>query len=222
MRSDSVGRETTRAAGLIRLIGIGILVLVANFTATAEVVELHITGNFAKEDFKTIGRSEKNYDAADPKVDGKVFGTAPLDGSVTLALLVNTDGSVFFPKGTRFADPRGDYVLMHDFYGYREVSLADGTFTFGTAAWSSVGILKGLEGPGGAKAALWTDVDITKADPTLVSFRMFGKAEGLTADIFVGPRTQMSILRNFVLWEYYMGEEIRSNRYSVRVSNPRM
>ena len=222
MESNGLERGTKRDVGLSRLIGIGILFLALNITASAEVIKLQITGNFAKADFKTVGSSDKVYDATDPKVDGKVFGIAPLDGSVTLVLLVNTEGSVFFPKGTRFADHRGDYVLKHDFYGYQKVSLADGPFTFGNAAWSSDGILKRLDGPGDAKAALWTDVDITKTDPTLVSFRMFGKAEGLTADIFVGPRTQMSILGSFVLWEYYMGEEIRSNTYSARVERPLM
>ncbi|MDQ3490327.1 MAG: hypothetical protein M3449_04575, partial [Acidobacteriota bacterium] len=66
------------------------------------------------------------------------------------------------------------------------------------------------------KAALWTDVDITKQDPTRLSFRMFGKADGLTEDLFVGSRTYGSIGRQFLLWEYYKGEEIRSIKYTTK------
>ncbi|MEO7660628.1 MAG: hypothetical protein ABIV48_13520, partial [Pyrinomonadaceae bacterium] len=62
----------------------------------------------------------------------------------------------------------------------------------------------------------WTDTDITKGDPTKLSFRMFGKAEGLTADLFVGSRGHESIGPQFLLWEYYKGEEIRSTKYTAK------
>jgi hypothetical protein len=45
---------------------------------------------------------------------------------------------------------------------------------------------------------------------------MFGKADGLTADLFVGSRTHGSIDMQFLLWEYYKGEEIRSVKYTTK------
>jgi hypothetical protein len=77
-------------------------------------------------------------------------------------------------------------------------------------------VLTALDGPNGSKAALWTDTDITKDDPTRLSFRMFGKAGKLSADLFVGSRTQSRIGDSFLLWEYYKGEEIRSTKYTVK------
>lgn len=194
-----------------------VISLFTGHSAKAEIVELSVTGHWSEGDFKVTDSSDKLYDPANPKFDGKVFGVAPSAGNVTLRLLVNTDGGVFFPKGSGFtADGVGAYTLAHDFYGYREVVLVGDAYSFGSAIWRTEGILAGLEGPDQVKAALWTDVDITKEDPTRVSFRMFGKADGLTADLFVGSRIHGSIGRQFLLWEYYKGEEIRSAKYTAK------
>ena len=185
--------------------------------ARGEVVQLSITGHWSERNFKVTDRSNALYAPANPKFDGKVFGVAPSAGTTTLELLVNTDGSIFFAKGSEFiADGTGAYSLTHDFYGYRDVTLVGDTYSFGNAVWRSDGILAGLEGPDGVKAALWTDVDITKNDPTRVSLRLFGKADGLTPDLFVGSRTHASIGTQFLLWEYYKGEEIRSEKYTTK------
>ena len=132
-------------------------------TARAEIVELSIAGRWTEKDFKVTSRKDGRYDPANPKFDGLVFGVAPIEGSVTLQLLINTDGNIFFAKGAEFAaEGVGAYTLSHDFYGYRDVTLVGGSFTFGGAVWGSDGILAGLEGPERVKAALWTDTDITK------------------------------------------------------------
>ena len=183
----------------------------------AEIVELSITGYWSEGNFKVTRKSDQSYSPADPKFDGKVLGIAPSAGQVTVELLVSTDDSIFFPKGASTTAADGSaYTLAHNFYGYREVSLAGGTFSFGNAIWRTDGILARLEGPNRVQAALWTDVDITKEDPARVSFRMFGKAEGIQADLFVGSRTPGSIGGQFLLWEYYMGEEIRSKKYAAK------
>ncbi len=186
-------------------------------TAKAEIVELSITGYWSERDFKVTNKSDASFNPADPRFDGKVFGVAPSVGNVTIQLLVDTEESIFFPKGSQFtADGVRAYSLIHDFYGYRKVTLVGDTYSFGSAIWRSGGILANLEGPDRAKATLWTDVDIAKTNPTKVSFRMFGKAEGLRADLFVGSRTHESIGMQFLLWEYFKGEEIRSRNYSAR------
>lgn len=195
-----------------------ILILITGKAVNADVVEISITGHWSESDFKVTAASEKLFDPLNPKFDGKVFGVAPSAGEVIFRLLVNTDGYVFFPNGSEFnATGVGAYSLIHDFYGYRDAKLVDGTFGFGSAVWKADGIIAGLEGPDGAKAALWTDADITNQEPTKLSFRMFGKADGLTADIFVGSRTHFSNGNQFVLWEYYEGETISSGKYSVKV-----
>lgn len=197
-----------------------VLSLVVGFfsvqTAKAGIVEVIITGNWSEKDFKVTSKKNAHYDSTNAKFDGLVFGMAPSDGGVTLNLIVNTEDSIFFAKDAAFsADGVGPYTLKHDLYGYREVSLVDGSFRFGSAIWKSDGILRGLEGPDRVKAALWTDANITKGEPTRVSFRMFGRAGDLTADIFVGSRTHSLIGTQFLLWEYYNGEEIRSEQYKV-------
>jgi len=191
-----------------------VLFLFAASAANAETVELTITGYWSEGNFKVTGRSDASYDPADPKFDGKVFDLSPSDGNLSLVLLVNTERAVFYPEGSETSDAYGrPYSLTHDFYGYREVALVGGTYTFGGAVWDTSGVLTRLEGPKDSKAALWTDVDITKGDPTKVSFRMFGKAGKLSADLFVGSRTPNTIGNSFLLWEYYKGEEIRSEKY---------
>ena len=198
-----------------------VLVLIFNLlitvTVRAEIVELSITGHWSEKDFKVTSRTDGQYDSANPKFDGTVFGTVPAAGNVTVQLLVNTNGSLFFAKGSEFNAEDGRVeMLTHDFYGYRDVVLVGDAFSFGTAVWRSDGILTGLVGPNSTKVALWTDADITKKDPTRVSFRMFGKADGLMADLFVSSSNQASIRMQFLLWEYYKGEEIRSEKYSVK------
>jgi len=213
----SLIRPSKRSARFARLVLILIFILFTEHSAKAEIVELSITGYWSAGDIKITDITDKSYDPANPKFDGKVFGISPAAGNLNLQLLVNTDGSIFFPKGSQFtADGVGTYSLKHDFYGYKEVGLVDGVYSFGSAVWRSDGILAGLKGPDSVKAALWTDVDITKQDPTRLSFRMFGKADGLTADLFVGSRTYGSIGRQFLLWEYYKGEEIRSIKYTTK------
>ncbi len=190
------------------------VILFSQNVVSAEIVELSITGYWSEGNFKVTGKSDQSFSPADPNFDGKVLGVAPSAGQVTFDLVVDTDRSMFFPKGahTTLSDGKA-YTLAHDFYGYRAASLAGGPFAFGTARWRTDGIVTRLEGPDGVQAALWTDVDITKEDPGRVSFRMFGKAEGILADLFVGGRSATSIGDQFLLWEYYAGEEIRSMKY---------
>lgn len=209
---------TKGSAGVVQIaLVLGISLLMAH-SAKSEIVELAITGHWSEKDFRVTDRLDGLFNPENPKFDGKVFGFDPSSGDLTLRLLVNTEGAMFFSKGSRFtAEGRGEYLLTHDFFGYRNVALAGGVYSFGSALWRSDGILAGLLGPEGIKAALWTDVDITKSGPTSVSFRMFGKADGLTADLFVGSRTHGSIGSQFLLWEYYKGEEIRSNKYTTDI-----
>ena len=181
-----------------------VLVLAAN--AQAALVSLSITGSWTAADYDVsstgptagaLGIPEEN--------DDLVFGTAPSAGSTTFTLLVNTAGAHFFPTGA--------LGVTHDWYGYTNVILV-GTHTFGSASWVTSDILTGLVGPGGATAALWTNTDISVASPTLLSFRMFGSWEGSNADMFIGSRTATTIGTQFLLWEYFGGEEIRSRSYS--------
>lgn len=74
--------------------------------------------------------------------------------------------------------------------------------------------MTGLVGVDGLTKALWTDTDIASVDPTRLSFRMFGDWEGSSADMFFGSRTATTIGGQFLTWEYFGGEEIRSNSYS--------
>lgn len=206
----------TRWPFTVRFLFAAITTLLLSQASVAEIVELTITGHWSEKDFKVTSKKDGRFDPANPKFDGFVFGVAPAEGSVAIQLLVNTDACVFFANGSEYtASGVGSYTLAHDFYGYRNVTLVGGSFTFGRATWKSEGILSRLDGPDGQQASLWTDSDITKSDPTKVSFRMFGKAESLTPDIFVGSRTHSTIDNQFLLWEYYRGEEIRSYKYKV-------
>ncbi len=214
LNSMSFRRILTDVARLCMFVAISAF---AAQTVRTEIVELSITGHWTEKGFKVIDRSDRLFDPANPKFDGKVFGVAPSNGNLTIRLLVNTDGAIYFAKGftVKALDSR-EYALAHDFYGYRDVTLVDGIYSFGNAIWRSDGILTGLEGPNLEKAALWTDVDITRSDPKRLSFRMFGKADGLQADLFFGSRTPSSIGGQFTVWEYYQGEEIRSDSYTAK------
>ncbi len=172
----------------------------------ASVIDLTVTGSWTKSDYDVsstgptvgaLGIPEEN--------DDLVFGTAPSDGSTTFTLRVNTDSAVSFATGYN--------GITHDWFGYSDVTLL-GTHTFGSASWTTSDILIGLVGVDGLTKALWTDTDIASADPSRLSFRMFGDWEGNSADMFFGSRTATTIGNQFLMWEYYEGEEIRSNTYS--------
>lgn len=188
-------------------------------SAQASVVELVVTGSWSSTDYDvsstgpTVGAT-----GAPEEDDDKVFGTDPADGSVTFSLLVDTSSvSSFLTTGP---DP-----VVHDFFGYSNVTLKD-PVTIGDATWDSTSSLTSLVGPGGASALLWTDTDLTTGSPSLLSFRMFGTWAGTgatgSADMFIGPRTVggsgMSIGTQFLTWEYFGGEEIRSNTYSASIA----
>ena len=181
----------------------------------AYIIDVSITGSWTADDF-IVGDSVT--DPTPPPIDGTVFGVAPSDGSTTFQVRVDTDGFVYFPEGHTYTIDTSTYTLAHDWYGYFDVSLASEPYTFGTATWESDGILTALVGPDEETAAMWTNADITMGTPSLLSFRMFGTAGELTADLFVGSRTPEQIGTNFLLHEYYAGERIRSNEYSVSVS----
>jgi hypothetical protein len=131
--------------GIAQLVFVLVISLFVQHTAEAEIVGLSITGHWSERDFKVADRLDESYNPANPKFDGKVFGMAPSAGNVTLHLLVNTGGGIFFSKGSGFtADGVGAYSLTHDFYGYRDVELVGGTYSFANAVWRSDGILAGL------------------------------------------------------------------------------
>lgn len=184
------------------------------FTSSAQAtfIDLSVTGSWTAADYDVsstgpsggaLGISEEN--------DDLVFGTAASDGSTTFTLRVDTSTAVSFASG--YAG------ITHDWYGYSDVTLV-GTHTFGSASWTTGDILTDLVGVDGLTKALWTDMDIAVADPTRLSFRMFGDWEGNNADMFFGSRTATTIGDQFLLWEYFEGEEIRSNTYSATASRP--
>ena len=174
--------------------------------AQATIVDLTITGSWTAEDYDVSSTGPTSGALGIPEEDDDlVFGTAPSDGSTTFTLRVNTDSAVSFATGYN--------GITHDWYGYSDVTLL-GTHTFGSASWTTDDIVTGLVGVDGLTKALWTDTDIASADPTRLSFRMFGDWEGSSADLFIGPRTTTTIGNEFLMWEYYQGEEIRSNTYS--------
>ena len=180
------------------------LVLVSMANAQ-DIVSLEITGSWTAEDYDVSSTGPNGGMGIPEENDDLVFGTPPSDGSTTFTLLVDVAGAIYIPEGTM--------GVTHDWYGYTNVSLV-GTHTFGSASWVTSDILTGLVGPGGAMAALWTNTDISMGSPTLLSFRMMGSWEGATADMFIGFRTPTTIGNQFLLAEYYGGEEIRSESYS--------
>ena len=84
----------------------GIVFLSVSHTVGAETIELSITGYWTENDFKVTARQDTSYNPTDPKFDGAIFGVTPSAGNVTLNLIVKTDGSVFFPKGTQYGDAK--------------------------------------------------------------------------------------------------------------------
>lgn len=177
----------------------------------AEIIDLVITGSWDAADFD-VSSTGPDYPIGDPQGDDdKVFGVAPSDGSTTFSIRVDTSSSTpLFPAGYL---SNGTDVLAHDWIGYTNVTLI-GTHTFGSATWENNGIVTSLEGVNGFNAALWTDTDITTGIPSRMCFRMFGEGDDLNADLYVGDLTNTIIGTRFLIWEYYGGEEIRSNSYT--------
>ena len=171
----------------------------------ATIVDLTISGSWTADDYDVSSTGPDGGLGIPEEDDDLVFGTAASDGSTTFTLRVNTDSAVSYATGYN--------GITHDWFGYSDVSLL-GTHTFGSASWTTDDILTGLVGVDGLTKALWTDTDIASADPTRLSFRMFGDWEGNNADLFIGSRTTTTIGNQFLMWEYYQGEEIRSNTYS--------
>lgn len=189
-----------------------VCLFLVSMTFAQPIVSLEVTGSWTAEDYDVSSTGPDGGLGIPEEDDDLVFGTPPSDGSTTFTLLVDVAGAIFIPEGSM--------GVTHDWYGYTNVSL-DGTHMFGSASWVTSDIITGLVGPGGATAALWTNTDISLANPTRLSFRMFGSWEGSTADLFVGARSATTIGTEFLLWEYYGGEEIRSQTYSgTSVSSP--
>ncbi|MEO7659412.1 MAG: hypothetical protein ABIV48_07335, partial [Pyrinomonadaceae bacterium] len=141
MDSNFIIRIPKMSVRFAQIVLILIFSLFINHSARAEIVELSITGYWSEKDFKVTKKLDQLYNPADPIFDGRVFGVDPSAGSVTLQPLVNTEGSIFFQKGSGFtAKGVGTYSLSHDFYGYRDVTLVGGTYSFGNAIWRSDGI----------------------------------------------------------------------------------
>jgi len=188
------------------VVGVSFSMLVSS-TAHAVLVELTVTGFYASDDF-FISPTETDPPTGVPEEnDDLVFGVAPSDGSTTFTLRIDTASASFFPAGHL---SNGTDTLTHDWYGYTDVELV-GTHTFGTASWDTSSILTGLIGPDGTTAALWTDADIASANPTRLSFRMFGSGDGITADLFVGSRTPTTIGTSFLIHEFFAGEAISAS-----------
>jgi len=185
--------------------------------ANAAMINVDITASWTAADFSVTDPADPLYNPADPAVDGKVLGVSPSAGSTTIHLIVDTSSFVSYSAGYTYNYLGTDYTLAHDWYGYQNVQLAS-PYSFGTASWDSSGILTDLLGPDGVGAALWTDTDITSGDPTLASFRMFGTDTGVNPDLFVGPRTNQFISTQFLLGEYYNGEDISVDGYTVTAS----
>ena len=183
--------------------------IAAPFSAQASLVTLGLTGAWESSDFDVTGASGPS--AAED--DDLVFGIAPSSGSVTVDLLVDTSDVVMYSTG--------DFGVTHDWFGYSTVSLQNDVI-LGDAFWDMATIPVDLIGPNGSSAYLWTDTDLNLADPTRVSFRMFGTwttgTDSGNADMFFGSRTATTIGSQFLTWEYFGGEEIRSANYSASVS----
>ena len=173
-------------------------------SAQAAIVDLEVTGSWLASDFDVSSTGTNPSSGVPQEDDDQVFGVAPSDGSTTFTLRVDTSSVIKFATG--------DFGVTHDWFGYDLVELLGG-HSFGSASWDTADILTSLVGPNGSSAALWTDTDISVASPTRLSFRMFGDWEGPNADLFIGSRTATTIGDQFLMWEYFEGEEIRSNNY---------
>ena len=198
----------------ILLMFLGFSLIASN--AAASTVLVDISASWDESNFSVTDTLDAAYNPANPEFDGEVFEVAPSSGTETIELMVNTDGALVYSSGYTFNINGVDYTLAHDWYGYMNVELVN-PYTFGTASWDNTGILH-LVGVEGQSAALWTNSDISNSNPTKVAFRMFGSGDGLTADLFVGSWTYEEISSEFLIWEYFGGEEIRTNSYDVVTS----
>ena len=193
-------KRLTSAIIPLMLVGIGAS------SANATVIDLSVTMSWLEDDYDVSSDGLSSGAPGVPEADdGLVFGTAASDGSTTFVLRVETSSAISFLTG--------DFGVTHDWFGYSDVELLGG-HSFGSASWDTASISTGLVGPNASSAALWTNTDIETADPSLLSFRMFGDWEGNSADLFVGSRSPFTISGSALLWEYFAGEEIRSNSYS--------
>jgi len=165
---------------LFLTLGMSIFIIVSN--ATAIPVDLYVTRSWSSGDFDVTDPTDSAYDPTNSRFDGKVFGVSPSDGSSTIHLRVETDSIVSFSAGYSYDYLGTTYALEHDFYGYSDVTLVNDPFTFGSATWENGGIITSLIGPDSLGAALRTDTDISVSAPPLLSFRMYGTGDGLTAD----------------------------------------
>lgn len=190
---------------ILKKLFLSTVVLYSSFSQAA-IIDLTLTGSWQASDYDV---SSTLYGD-----DDLVFGTAASAGSFAVTLRVDTSSAVSYAAGYN----NGGNILAHDWYGYSDVTLL-GNPTFGDASWENADILTGLIGVDGLARALWTDADIALGDPTRTSFRMFGDStSGGTADIFFGSRTNTTIGNQFLMWEYFAGEEIRSQSYSASSS----
>lgn len=186
--------------------------------AQASIIELTLSADWEASDFDVSSTGTTN--PADPPEDDDdlVFGIAPSAGSISFTLLVDTSSVTTFLAG-------GSPAVAHDHFGYSDVTLKSAV-SLGTATWDLATVPVTLSGPGTSTALLWTDTDLTMADPNLVSFRMFGDWTGTggtgSADIFFGSRfigpSGNQISDSFLTWEYFQGEEIRTTGYSASVN----
>ena len=193
--------------------------LTAASAASAATVELTVTGTWTAGDFDVSGAAGSLPEGD----DDLVFGIAPSAGSLSFTLLVDTSSVVAHPAGV------GAFPPANDFFGYDIVSFKD-PVSLGTATWDTSDILTGLVGPYGSTAALWSDTDLsTLVDPMDISFRAGGEWTGTggtgTADLFTGTRfaldsdgTGMDYTDQFLIWEYFGGEEIRFNGFEISVA----
>lgn len=192
---------------IAKLLAATLITACAMSSAQAAIIDLTITATWEASDFDVSSTGPSPGAIGIPEEDDDlVFGVAPSAGSTSFTLRVNTSPVVSFSSG--------DFGVTHDWFGYSDVQLV-GTHTFGTASWTTSDILTALEGPNGSSAALWVDTDLSVAAPSLISFRMQGDWTGEAADLFVGSRSPTTIGTQFLMWEYFAGEEIRNDGLTV-------
>lgn len=172
-------------------------------TSQAVLLDLTVTASWTTSDYDVSSTGPSVGALGIPEEDDDlVFGVAPSNGSTSFTLRIETDSAVSYATGYN--------GITHDWWGYSDVELL-GTHTFGSATWTTDDILTDLVGVDSMTMALWTDTDVSLADPSRLSFRMMGDWEGATADLFIGSRTITTISDSFLMWEYYGGEEIRNS-----------
>lgn len=186
-------------------IAMGLFVNAACASAPGAIVELTLVARWVAADFDVSSTGTDPSSGVPQENDDLVFGVAPSDGSTTVRLRVNTDSATaLYPAGSS-----GGGLPLHDIIGYTDVEFVGGSHTFGSATWENAGIIN-LDGIDGLSAKLWLDRDLLSGDPTRVGFRAFGTGDGISSDLFFGSAAVEGITSDFLLWEYYQGEEIRN------------